>query len=159
MLVNLWLKINQFFVYPLLHLYWRMSRGMTLGVRAIVINDKNEVFLIKHSYTPGWGLPGGGVEPGETFQQALIKELHEEGNIIDFQAVFFSVYLNNVTTNRDHVVLYIIKSFSQPHFPKANAEIIDHQWVSIESLPDNLMRGVKDRLDEYKGLTAINPYW
>ena len=45
--------------------YARLSRGMTLGVRGLLIKD-DRVVLVKHSYVPGWYLPGGGVEPGES---------------------------------------------------------------------------------------------
>ncbi len=56
---------------------------MTLGVRAVILDEKkNSVFLVKHTYVPGWQLPGGGVERGETFGQALEKELREEANIV-----------------------------------------------------------------------------
>src|SRR6202158_619064 len=51
-------------ILRVLHLYWRLSRGMTLGVRAVVVDDLGRVFLVKHSYVTGWHLPGGGVEPG-----------------------------------------------------------------------------------------------
>jgi len=53
------------------HLYWRVARGMTLGVRGVVIDGDNKVFLVKHSYVSGWHLPGGGVEVGESFLEAL----------------------------------------------------------------------------------------
>ena len=66
----------------LFHLYWRFARGMTLGVRAVVLDSENRVFLVKHSYVSGWHLPGGGVETGETFREALQRELVEEGRLL-----------------------------------------------------------------------------
>src|SRR5229473_1065979 len=64
-----------------LHLYWRFARGLTLGVRGVVLDGSGRVFLVKHSYVDGWHFPGGGVEPGETLRDALERELFEEGNI------------------------------------------------------------------------------
>src|SRR3954452_10066666 len=63
------------------HLYWWFARGMTLGVRGVVLDRETRVFLVKHSYVSGWHLPGGGVETGETFREALERELMEEGRI------------------------------------------------------------------------------
>ena len=58
-------------IRSVMHLYWRFSRGLTLGVRGLVVDPERRIFLIKHSYVPGWHLPGGGVEPNETMREAL----------------------------------------------------------------------------------------
>jgi len=97
-----------------LHLYWRLSRGMTLGVRAVVINDEGRVFLVKHTYIAGWHLPGGGVEPGETMLEALARELKEEGNIeLTEPPILHGLFLNLRISRRDHVALFVVRAFRQ----------------------------------------------
>src|SRR5271156_7057842 len=85
------------------HLYWRMSRGLTLGVRGLVVDEAGRIFLVKHTYVRGWYLPGGGVEPGETLLDALARELKEEGNIeLVEQPQLHAVYFNEQVSQRDH---------------------------------------------------------
>src|SRR5258706_9321101 len=85
------------------HLYWRFARGMTLGVRAVVLDSDDRVFLVKHSYVSGWHLPGGGVEVGETFGDALRRELMEEGRIeLQDKPVLHGLFLNRHVSRRDH---------------------------------------------------------
>lgn len=67
-----------------------MGFGTTyrFSVHAAIFNDQNEVLLLKQTYTDKrWGLPGGGVEVGETIYQAIAREcLVELGVNVEIQA-------------------------------------------------------------------------
>lgn len=51
-----------------------------VSVAGLVSNDNGEILLIK-SPRRGWEYPGGMVEPGETLQEALLREIKEEAGI------------------------------------------------------------------------------
>lgn len=57
-----------------------MNHTHFVSVAALVSNDLGEILLIK-SPRRGWEYPGGMVEPGETFQDALLREIKEESGI------------------------------------------------------------------------------
>src|SRR5829696_3546626 len=102
-----------------LHVYWRFARGLTLGVRAIVVDGQGRVFLVRHSYVAGWHLPGGGVEAGETLMTALARELAEEGNIVLAETPpLHGVFFNSRVSRRDHVAVFIVRAFHQEGPPQ-----------------------------------------
>ena len=131
------------------HFYWWLARGMTLGVRAIVLDGDNRVFLVKHSYISGWHLPGGGVEAGETFREALQRELAEEGGIElvgepDLHGLFF----NSHVSRRDHVAVYLVRHFRQDRLPEPNHEIVSCGFFETGALPSGTTKGTRLRILE-----------
>lgn len=133
----------------LLHQYWRFSRGMTLGVRGVVLGGNDDVFLVRHTYMPGWHLPGGGVEPGETLLDALVKELREEGNInLTGDPVFHGMFYNEAVSRRDHVAVFVVRAFciDAPHRP--NGEIAEAGFHPLPALPEGTTAATRRRLDE-----------
>ena len=144
----------------LLHAYWRFARGLTLGVRGLVIDGAGRIFLVKHSYVAGWHLPGGGVEPGETQATALARELREEGNIeLGDAPVLFAVYFNRRVSRRDHVALYVVRSFHQSAAPQPNSEIVAHGFFAPDALPPDTSRGTRERIAEVLSGRSVSELW
>lgn len=112
--------------------WWRFQRPLTLGVRGIVRDKAGAVLLVKHTYTPGWHFPGGGVEKGETVLQALERELIEEAGVkITAPPALLGVYANAKMFPNDHVLLYEIKSWTAVP-PTAKGEILRARVLHIK---------------------------
>ena len=143
-----------------LHLYWRLSRGMTLGVRALVIDRDGRVFLVKHTYISGWHLPGGGVEPGETVLEALARELKEEGNIeLVEPPILHGLFLNLRISRRDHVALFVVRNFRQPAPPLPDREIMAHGFFAPDALPSDASPGTRARIAEVLTGAPMSRHW
>jgi len=131
------------------HLWFRIARPLTMGVRAVVLDGEGRVFLVRHSYLKGWHLPGGGVEVGETALEALARELREEGNIeLTGAPVLHGVYLNTFVTRRDHVLVYVVRAFRQTHARGPDREVVETGFFPVDNLPEETARGSRARIGE-----------
>lgn len=145
----------------LFHLYFVLSRPMTLGVRGLIFDRAaNAIFLIRHTYVPGWQLPGGGVERGETMEEALTREIAEEANIVlTAPPRLRSVHFNRRTSARDHVAFYLVEAFSQPAPKMPDREIAEAGFFPLDDLPDGVTPATLRRIAEVFDSAPPSPDW
>jgi ADP-ribose pyrophosphatase YjhB (NUDIX family) len=140
--------------------YSRFSRGMTLGVRAMLLKD-GQIVLVKHGYVPGWYLPGGGVEAGESFAEALAREVKEEaGAVLTGAAQLFAIYRNDKIHKRDHVALFVCRDFERtaaPHSP--SFEIAACESFALAELPADTSPATLARIREVLSGEPLSPDW
>lgn len=143
----------------LLHRLFALTRGMTMGVRAACFDEAGRVFLVRHTYVPGWYMPGGGVERGETVMAALSKELREEGNLELIGAPeLYHVYQNAKASRRDHVVFY--KAVVRQVAPrKPDREIAESGFFSLDALPPDVTAATLRRIRELSGEQPKADIW
>jgi ADP-ribose pyrophosphatase YjhB (NUDIX family) len=139
---------------------WRVTRGLTLGAQAVVIDAQDRILLVRHTYRPGWHFPGGGVERHETVEAALARELDEEaGVVLKGRPQLFGIYANFRAFPSDHVALFITREWEQPVTPKPNREIAAHGFFARTALPADIVRSAAERLREVFEGTPRSADW
>ncbi|MFN3743076.1 MAG: NUDIX domain-containing protein [Hyphomicrobiaceae bacterium] len=144
----------------MLQRYWRWTRALTLGVRAIVIDADEHILLVRHTYTAGWHLPGGGVEFGESIEESLARELDEEAGIImEGAPALVGIYDNRALFPGDHVAIYIVRQWRRNRVPAANMEIAETGFFHPDALPETIVPAARRRIEEMRGRRAREPVW
>jgi FlaA1/EpsC-like NDP-sugar epimerase/8-oxo-dGTP pyrophosphatase MutT (NUDIX family) len=127
-----------------LHRYFLIRRPLTLGVRCAMINDQREVLLLKHTYISGWHMPGGGVDVGESTENAVCREVSEE-TMFDLLGPpkLVDIYHYNQITKRDHVVVFLSRDFKKNRSNISSVEIESCRFFPLDSLPVDIDRSAK----------------
>jgi ADP-ribose pyrophosphatase YjhB (NUDIX family) len=154
-----WRRYLQPLVRPLYQAYSRLSRGATLGVRGLVLNDAGEVLLVEHTYVSGWFLPGGGVERGETTEEAVIRELQEEAGVRTIgRPRLVGIHANHRVFRGDHVLLYRVDAW-EPCAAADQGEIRAVGWFAPDRLPADTSPGTRRRIEEALGGGESGLHW
>lgn len=135
-----------------------VRRRMVLGARAALL-DGDRVLLLRHTYMPGWHFPGGGVEPGETAEEAARREAEEETGLrVEGPMTLLGLYLQkHEATNRDHVAVYVGRAFRQVKPFSPNGEIAEIGWFAFDALPEETQPGTARRVAEIAAGTKDVP--
>lgn len=163
MIPPVWRRRVEPFTRPLFFAWSRLTRGKTLGVRAVVLDGEGRVLLIEHTYVKGWHLPGGGVDAGETCEAALIRELREEAGVVPTAPPrLLSVHSNERHFPGDHVLVFRVDAFrpAQADGPGRHAaEILNVGFFPPDALPDTTTAPTRRRLAEALTGVAADPRW
>ena len=127
------------------------------GVGIVVLNKKNQIFLAKRIDNPKnfWQMPQGGVDKGENFYAAAVRELEEETSI---KTVKLIKEIDGLTTYLlpDHLVgiiwkgeykgqkqkWFVVRFEGEEHEININTkhpEFLDWKWVNVENLTDEIV--------------------
>jgi 8-oxo-dGTP pyrophosphatase MutT (NUDIX family) len=133
-------------LYGIGRLRWRITRPVTLGVRLLLVREGG-VLLVKHTYQPLWFLVGGGVQRGETLEQAARREALEEVGASLGELRLYGIYTNFFDYKSDHVVVFACTDFTITDVK--SREIEQRAFFTCDQLPDNTAAGHRRRINEY----------
>ena len=137
------------------------------GVGIVVLNKENKIFVAKRIDNPKnfWQMPQGGIDEGENYYEAAIRELKEETSVV---SVKFIQEIDKKLTYilPDHLigiiwrgrykgqiqkwfVMRFVGKETEININTKKPEFLDWKWVDLDDLP---RIAVKFKLDVYKSL-------
>lgn len=103
-----------------------------IGVTGIILNDRNEVLLLKHTYRQiQWSLPGGYIKGGEHPEEGLEREIQEESGLVVSVDQQMGIRTDRDSARLDIVVIgkYMGGVFTPSH------EVVDYGFFTLENFP------------------------
>ena len=122
---------------------WLLSPKFTVGVAALIRDDRGRVLLLRHTYRSNkpWGLPGGGLRPGESLEDCLRRELREETGL--------EIIVDGLLSAAAHYDRKLVDMIFACHLRpdqaladfKESAEVVEARFFSLDELPQAMSKG------------------
>ena len=128
----------------------------TIKVVAVIIRDGDRIFATQRGYgeyKDGWEFPGGKVEPGETSQEALVREIKEE---LDADIIVGDLL---TTVEYDYPTFHLsMDCFWAALVEGSKMKLLEHEaakWLAMDELDEvewlpadvNVVEAIKKRID------------
>ncbi len=121
---------------------WLLSPKYSVGVTGLLLDDEGRVLLLRHTYrgSKPWGLPGGGLQPGETLEECLERELREEtGMHVEVGELLWAA-----SHTHRRLVDFIYRCTPLPGQSikefRPGAEVVEARYFAADSLPNGVSR-------------------
>jgi 8-oxo-dGTP diphosphatase len=119
--------------YPLARLWWQLRCPRHEGA-LVVVYVGPALLMVRASYRAEWGLPGGGLQPGETPEAAARRELAEEIGLIAPSLHPAGIVCGRWDGRRDRVHFFELRLDQLPNLCLDNREIIAARLISPDEL-------------------------
>ena len=137
------------------------------GVGIVVLNNQNKIFVAKRIDNPKnfWQMPQGGVDEGEDYHEAALRELKEETSIVSVELVQeISKKLTYILPNhlvgiiwkgrfkgqkQKWFVMRFLGNESEINIKTKHPEFLDWKWIDVDDLPKI---AVDFKMDVYKNI-------
>lgn len=136
---------------------------MTVGCGILIMNDKGQVLLQRRSDTGDWCIPGGALEPFETYEEAAIREVREEVGITVENLKLFGIYSGDerrIHYPNDDVVYSLSVIFTADEYEgiisDRDSEVLEHRFFGRDEIPEELFPAdSRAILDWKKGINEV----
>ena len=141
---------------------FRKQHIVKTTVGAIIQKKQDEkrlkILLTRRGYPPfrgKWCLPGGHIEPNETAQHAIIREVEEEVGL-NFDAQFFGYFDEIIPEQKIHAVVLIYTGMATGQLQAQPVEVTELKWFALEdALALSLAFHHNQILEAYKEKTSL----
>jgi ADP-ribose pyrophosphatase YjhB (NUDIX family) len=139
---------------------------MVRPVAGVLLRDaEKRVLLIRRATENTWGLPGGGLEPGESWRAAAVRECREETGWNARIDGLLGIYSDPATQVHRypsgalrHFVGVVFLGTAAEHISGRDNEAAELRWITHDELPEQLFGPDVPVLADYFGGPQHRPH-
>ncbi len=120
----------------------------------VIIEIEGKVVLIRRKNPPpGWALPGGFVDYGESLEQAAVREAKEETGLdVTLESQFYT-YSDPARDPRQHTISTVFTGKAEGE-PEGADDAAEAQLFDLDELPEQIAFDHRQILEDYKRAKA-----